>query len=257
MLEKDFENIICKYPDLIEDGLKFKGNQFNIDGKYVDIIFEDRFGQRLIVELKRGTVVRKDVAQLLDYEGYFVSQDNPTTRVMLVGNRIPNNLKLSLDHHGFEYKEIPVLTLKNKLQSEGDLHLLSLIEDIDPDFPKQSKPDRVTERSSGGHKPSKGLPRLNVASTFNELSKIIRIRSEVYPTNYLDLLLLENESKKLSDILTLYRSYAEKENNHDFNTVGRIKSHITYRENKDSWIFDWSGDINDPVVRLIGIKGKL
>ena len=256
MLEKDFENIICKYPDLIEEGLTLKGNQVYVSGKYVDIIFKDHFGQDLIVELKRGVVVRKDLAQLLDYEGHFVTSDNPTTRVMLIGNRIPNNMKLSLDHHGFEWKEIPVLTLKEKLQSKGDSQLLSIIEDIDSDLQNPSKPNRTNEISSEGHKPSKGLPRLNIASTFNELSEIIRLRSKFYPTNYLDLLLLENENKRLSEILTLYGAYAEKANNHDFKTIGRIKSHIRFRENNDGWIFDWSGDINDPVVRLVGIKGK-
>lgn len=254
MLEKDFEKIICKYPELIEDGLTFKGNQIPLDGKYVDIVFEDRFGQKLIVELKRGTVVRKDVAQLLDYEGYFVSQENPTTRVMLVGNRIPKNLKLSLDHHGFEYKEIQVITLKKKLQSEGDSNLLSIIDDTDSDYKKTSKPHRSTGILSDRNKPSKGLPRLNIASNFDELSEIIRIRSEYYPTNYMDLLLLENENKKLSQILKLYRSYAEKINNNDFKTLGRIKSHIRYRENNDGWSFSSSGDLSDPVVRLVGLK---
>ena len=256
MLEKDFENIICKYPDLIEEGLTLKGTQVYIDGKYVDIIFEDRFEQKLIVELKRGTVVRKDIAQLLDYEGHFVSPDNPTTRVMLVGCRIPKNLKLSLDHHGFEWKEIPVLKLKEKLQSKGESQLLSIIEGIDSDFQKPSKPNRTNEISREGHKPSKGLPRLNVASTFNELSEIIRLRSKVYPTNYLDLLLLENKNETISKILASYGAYAEKVNNHDFKTIGRIKSHIRFRESNDGWVFDYSGDLNDPKVSLVGLKRK-
>lgn len=256
MLEKDFENIICKYPDLIEEGLTLKGRQVYVAGKRVDIIFEDRFRQKLIVEVKRGTVVRKTIAQLLDYEGYFVSPDNPTTRVMLVGNRVPKNLKLSLDHHGFEWKEITIFALKKYLQAVVDLQLLARIEDIASDSQKPSKQKKTTKISSERPKPSKGLPRLNAVSTFNELSEVIRIRSEVYPTNYLDLLILENENKKLSEILTLFRIHAEKVNYKDFKAVGRIRAHIRFRENNDGWVFDYSGDMHDPIVRLVGIKRK-
>ena len=105
-----------------------------------------------------------------------------------------------------------------------------------------------------GHISSKGLPQL-AATTFGELSEIIRIRSNRYPTNYMDLLLLENENNKLSEILTLWEKYPGK--NNDFKNVPRIKVHISFRENHDNWIFDFSGDPNDPLVRLIGLKGTL
>jgi len=111
VLEKHFENVLHRYPELIEEGLKFSGRQVCVGGKYVDLLFEDRFGQKLIVELKRGIIKREHIAQLLDYEGYFLTADNPNIRVMLIGNRVPPNLRVSLDHHGFEWKEIPVSEL--------------------------------------------------------------------------------------------------------------------------------------------------
>lgn len=103
------------------------------------------------------------------------------------------------------------------------------------------------------HKPSKGLPRLIDATTFIDLCDIIRIRSNTYPTNYLDLLLLENKNKDLLGILTLYKNYKGK--NRDFKSVSRIKSHIRFREKNDGWLFDITGDFKNPVVRLIGLKG--
>jgi len=120
MKESEFEGIICKYPELIEDGLSFKGRQVSLQRKLVDILFEDRHGQKLIIELKKGTVTRKHIAQLLDYEGYFISLDNPTARVMLVGNRVPLNLKRSLEHHGFEWKELPIEFLIDFLTTKKD-----------------------------------------------------------------------------------------------------------------------------------------
>ena len=109
--EKEFEDILVRYPELIEPGLELKGRQVNVNRKFVDILYKDRHGQRLIIELKSGTIIRKHVAQLMDYEGYFLTPDDPTIRVMLVGNRVPNNLRRSLDHHGFEWREIPVIKI--------------------------------------------------------------------------------------------------------------------------------------------------
>ena len=117
---------------------------------------------------------------------------------------------------------------------------------------KPSKPNKPHIISNRKHRSAKGLPQLNAATTFKELSEIIRIRSDRYPTNYMDLLLLENENKPLSEILTLWKEYPRK--NKDFKDVPRVKAHIRYRENHDGWIFKTSGDPNNPVVKLIGLK---
>ncbi len=132
MDERTFEDIICKYPELIEDKLSFRGRQVIVAGKRVDVLFEDRHGQKLIVEIKKGTVRRDDVAQLLDYEGYFVSPDDPNVRVMLVGNRVPENLRRSLDHHGFEWRELTTTFLVNFLRQKCDLDLLNRLAPEDP-----------------------------------------------------------------------------------------------------------------------------
>jgi len=124
MNEREFEDIICKYPELLEDGLSLKGRQVTVEGKRVDLLFEDKHGYTVIVELKKGIVVRKDTSQLLDYEGYFLSGDDPNVRVMLVGNRVPENLRRSLDHHGFEWRELPITFLSEFLRNRNDVTLL-------------------------------------------------------------------------------------------------------------------------------------
>jgi len=128
MNEKKFEDILCKFPELIEDGLTFKDRQVIIKGKRVDILFVDRHEQKLIVEIKKGAIRREHIAQLLDYEGEFLTPDDPNIRVMLVGNRVPENLRRSLDHHGFEWKEIAVMSLINFLKEKGDEKLMVDIE---------------------------------------------------------------------------------------------------------------------------------
>ena len=103
MDEKTFEDIICRYPELIEEGLSLRGRQVTVKGKRVDVLFEDKHGQKLIAEIKKGPVLRHHVGQLMDYEGYFVDEEYPNVRVMLIGNRVPENLRRSLNHHGFEW----------------------------------------------------------------------------------------------------------------------------------------------------------
>ena len=56
MLEKDFESILCKYPELIESGLTLLGRQITKDGLRLDLLYKDRHGVELLVELKRGTI---------------------------------------------------------------------------------------------------------------------------------------------------------------------------------------------------------
>jgi len=159
MDERTLEDIICRYPDLIENGLSFKGRQVTVNGKRVDVLFEDRHGQKLIVEIKKGTVLRTHVGQLLDYEGDFVSTDNPDVRVMLVGNRVPENLRRSLNHHGFEWKELTISALDIFLNEKDDFDLLNRLISKEPpirdnkDIKQRSGSDSGQEY--GPHHPGK------------------------------------------------------------------------------------------------------
>jgi len=129
--ERLFEDILVKYPELVEDKLTFLGRQVNHFGKRIDILFEDRFKEKLIVELKIGNLQRNALSQVLEYEGYVLSEKDPTSRVMIIANRIPLNLKKAMDHHGIEYKEITLnhlyefiekrdSSLLNEIRSPGE-----------------------------------------------------------------------------------------------------------------------------------------
>jgi len=104
--ERLFEDILVKYPELIEDSLVLIGRQVTYFGKRIDILFHDQFQEKLVVEIKKDNLTRNALSQVLEYEGYILSEKDPTARVMLIANRIPLNLKKSMDHHGIEYKEI-------------------------------------------------------------------------------------------------------------------------------------------------------
>lgn len=126
ILEKDFEDIVAKYPELIEDGLTLKGRQVSIYGRRMDLLFEDKFRRKLIIELKIGPIKDAHIGQVLSYEGMLLSNEDPTIRVMLIGNRVPPNIQRSLDHHGIAWLEITLNSLKEFLNAKNDLEYLGL-----------------------------------------------------------------------------------------------------------------------------------
>lgn len=156
-IEKDFEDIICKYPELIGNGLTLKGRQVTLYGRRMDILFEDKFKIKLIIELKKGPILIEHVGQIMEYEGILLSADDPTIRIMLIGNRVPPNIRRSLDHHGIAWKEITERQLLEFLKSKGNQEDEEIIKKLEemiitiPDSVKKSekskKPDPYTEDS--------------------------------------------------------------------------------------------------------------
>lgn len=129
--EKDFEDIISKYPELIEEGLVLKGRQVTVYGRRMDLLFEDRFRRRLIVELKKGPIKDDHIGQVMSYEGMLLSADDPTIRIMLIGNRVPPNIQRTLDHHGIAWREISCTRLSEFLTERNDLELLRVLDNSD------------------------------------------------------------------------------------------------------------------------------
>ncbi len=121
--EKDLEDAIAKYPELIEDGLHLTGRQSVLCGRRIDLLFEDRFRRNLLVELKWGPIKDQHIGQLMSYTGMLLSGDDPDLRVMLVGTRVPPNLRKALDFHGIAWKEIKVADLLAFLRSKQDVEL--------------------------------------------------------------------------------------------------------------------------------------
>jgi hypothetical protein len=68
--EKLLEDILVKSPDLLFPGLKLVGRQTDTPGGPLDLLGVDEDGKIVIFELKRGTLTRDAVAQLLDYASY-------------------------------------------------------------------------------------------------------------------------------------------------------------------------------------------
>lgn len=111
MLEKDIENLIAQNPkDFFPDeDFTLISQQYSIDGKRIDILFEDSLKRKIIVEVKRGILTREASGQVAEYFGLLKSknQDN-FYEMILCANVIPKERRLFLEHIGIECKELGI-----------------------------------------------------------------------------------------------------------------------------------------------------
>jgi len=109
-LEKDMEDLILNDPKeyLNENGLKLISRQYSIGNYRFDLLFEDRHGAKLIVEIQRGTLDRNHTYKILDYYDEFKEKNpNEFVELMVIANKIPRERRNRLKSMGVTFKEIP------------------------------------------------------------------------------------------------------------------------------------------------------
>jgi len=111
MLEKDIENLIAGYPKEFfpKEEFLLLGQQHTIEGRRIDILFQDKFGRKIIVEVKRGILSREASGQVMEYYGLMKSKSpEDICELILCANVIPSERKLFLENAGIECKEVSV-----------------------------------------------------------------------------------------------------------------------------------------------------
>ena len=111
MLEKDIENLIAGYPKEFfpKEEFLLLGQQHTIEGRRIDILFQDKFGRKIIVEVKRGILTREASGQVMEYYGLMKSKSpEAICELILCANVIPSERKLFLENAGIECKEVSV-----------------------------------------------------------------------------------------------------------------------------------------------------
>lgn len=73
--EIELEELLVTHPELLEDGLTLVGRQIPTAGGWLDLLGVDSDGRLVIFELKRGTLGRDAVAQVLDYASAVSAMD--------------------------------------------------------------------------------------------------------------------------------------------------------------------------------------
>ena len=106
--EKNYEEYIKDNINEIEEGLIFQEQQYSIDNENrVDLVYRDKVGSRLFIELKYPQAKQTDKFQLVRYKETIQAKDGiPSDRFMLVAPHIPEITKDSLETDNFEFNEI-------------------------------------------------------------------------------------------------------------------------------------------------------
>ncbi|NLJ34546.1 MAG: DUF91 domain-containing protein, partial [Firmicutes bacterium] len=76
--ECQLEDILVSNPDLLLPGLKLVGRQMATEGGPLDLLGVDEDGNLIVFELKRGTLARDAVAQVIDYASFLGQLDKET-----------------------------------------------------------------------------------------------------------------------------------------------------------------------------------
>ncbi len=136
--EKIMEDEIVKDPDkfIDEKGLKLLARQHKVGSYVFDLLFEDRHGAKLIVEIQKGTLDRTHTYKILDYyHEYKEANPNDFIDVMVIANIIPPERKNRLSNLGVEYMEISEskffedhLSYLNTKSASSDNSVFSLIQ---------------------------------------------------------------------------------------------------------------------------------
>jgi len=146
MLEKDIENIIAAHPDEIfpNEGFKLIGQQVVVEGRRLDILFEDKHRRKVIIEIKRGILTREASGQIAEYYGLLKNRGlNENYELILCSNIIPKERKTFLETIGIDCRELGV-TLITELAKKYDYTFI----DDKPSFDNNDKEINVSSVSN-------------------------------------------------------------------------------------------------------------
>lgn len=96
-LEQDLEDWIQADPSLVADGLTIIARQLTLDAGRLDLLAFDPVGRIAVIEVKKGQVYRKTVAQLLDYVASLARIAPSDLLARLRDNAARQNVVLPLD----------------------------------------------------------------------------------------------------------------------------------------------------------------
>lgn len=127
MQEVDLENMIARYPEIIEPNLTLLARQCAIYGKRPDLLFRDGRGCKLVVEVKIGSLCRADIGQLSEYCAYLFKLDGVRPRGMLVGTWVPDEIRGAAGFNSFECRSLTLDDLEKIAFERGDEDMLDSV----------------------------------------------------------------------------------------------------------------------------------
>jgi len=108
MTEREMQELLWKYAEeLLNEKLKPHAKELSSAIGRLDLLFEDRRGNLLVVEVKKGVLRRGAIDQIQDYFGLVKNKyPDRAVELMVIANEIPRERKLALERLDCEPKEI-------------------------------------------------------------------------------------------------------------------------------------------------------
>lgn len=115
MVEREMQELIWRYPQrFLNEPLKQFAWEASSEVGRADLVFEDRHGRLLIIEVKRGKLPRGAIDQLLDYFGMMKQRcPGKPVELMVVANAIPQERRLTCESRDIECREISDKTFRD------------------------------------------------------------------------------------------------------------------------------------------------
>ncbi len=121
MIEREMEDLLWEHPEkLLDEPLERFQRQPTSEVGRADLVFREKSGGLLVVELKHGTLPRGAIEQVNDYFGMvkLKSPDKPVEK-MVVANRIPPERKLACENLDITAVEIPERRFRKVAEEVG------------------------------------------------------------------------------------------------------------------------------------------
>ncbi len=102
LTEKQIEDVFEVFHEqLLEPNLTLIKRQHILENKNrLDLLFTDKTGKNVVLELKKDAISREDVGQMMQYAGLIKN-----SRVILAAPIISSSIKIAFEHYGIEYLE--------------------------------------------------------------------------------------------------------------------------------------------------------
>jgi hypothetical protein len=124
MLEKDMEDLIADYPDdfFPDRGFELRGRQESFAGVgRFDLLFEDRFKTKILMELKAVPAKYEVATQLAKYRDELHHRGENHILMWLVAPQVSHSVREFLDRIGIEYSEIHLVEFRRVAERHGVL----------------------------------------------------------------------------------------------------------------------------------------
>ena len=155
MIEREMEDLLWEHPEkLLNEPLERSQRQPTSGVGRADLVFRDRSGGLLVVEVKHGTLPRGAIEQVNDYFGMvkLQSPDKPVEK-MVVANRIPPERKLACENHDITAVEIPERKFRKIAEEVGYIFKSEAARTSEPSNAELARPERPERPTWSGISP--------------------------------------------------------------------------------------------------------